>query len=149
VNFYKFLEKIGLSERKSLTLGPLNVPENYFSNFLRGVIDGDGNIQKTIHTTNRNVQWSLKIVSASPNFLPWLKRIIKKLYSLEGKIYKSSHRNRKNPLYVLKFGKFAAKIILRDCYVKGQIAMQRKLKIAQECIQSRNGLSKYRSLKAT
>ena len=40
--FYNFLLSIGLTPRKSLTPGELQVPEIWFSDFLRGVVDGDG-----------------------------------------------------------------------------------------------------------
>ena len=48
-NFYEFLLSIGLTPHKSKTIGPLNIPENYFLDFLRGCIDGDGNILSLIH----------------------------------------------------------------------------------------------------
>src|SRR6185436_18193595 len=43
VNFYRYLLSVGLIPKKSLTLGKLNIPNEYFNDFLRGVIDGDGN----------------------------------------------------------------------------------------------------------
>jgi hypothetical protein len=148
VKFYKFLESIGLTQKKSLSLKPLEVPKQYEMDFLRGVIDGDGNIQETTHTTNGNKQWSLRIVSGSPNFLPWLKIIIKRQVGIDGKLHINRSKGR-NPLYILKYGKFAAKIILRGCYYDGALAMERKLKIAKKCIQSENGLSRYGAFVAT
>ncbi len=148
VNFYKFLENIGLTKNKSRTLRPLKIPEKYFKDFLRGVIDGDGNIQETVHTGNGNIQWVLRIVSASPHFLPWLENVIKKAFGVDGRFHVNKSPGR-NPLYILKYGKFAAKIILRGCYYKNALAMERKLKKAQKCIQSKNGLSKYGKLKAS
>ena len=142
VNFYGFLESIGLTRRKSLTLSPLKIPQEYFIDFLRGVIDGDGNIQKTIHTSNRNIQWTLRIVSGSPYFLPWISDNIERIFKLTGKSYVREGEGI-NPLYILKYGKFAGKIILRCCYYKDCLTMPRKLKNAQKCIQSKNGLSKY------
>jgi hypothetical protein len=148
VNFYAFLESIGLTRRKSLTLSPLKIPQEYFIDFLRGVMDGDGNIQKTVHATNRNIQWTLRIVSGSPYFLPWIRDNIEKTFEVTGKSY-IREGGRKNPLYILKYGKFAAKIILRCCYYKNCLTMPRKLKNAQKCIQSKNGLSRYSVFNAT
>ena len=143
VCFYQFLQNIGLTKRKSLTLSCLKIPDQYFHDFLRGVIDGDGSIQKWRHATNGNMQWSLRIVSGSPFFLPWIKGKIKKIMDIDGKIYIVRRSERKNPLYILKYGKFAAKVILRICYYNGGLALQRKLKKTMECLQSENGLSKY------
>ena len=42
VLFFKFLESIGLSQAKSLTVGKIDVPDKYFFDFLRGCFDGDG-----------------------------------------------------------------------------------------------------------
>lgn len=149
VKFYKFLEQVGLTIRKSLTLGPLKIPDRYFIDFLRGVIDGDGNIQETIHTSNGNIQWVLRIVSGSPSFLPWIRERITKVLGIEGRLHQRFPENGRNSLYILKYGKFAAKIILRKCYYKNSLALDRKLKIAQKCIESENGLSVYGKFKAT
>lgn len=54
VNFYRYLLKIGFSSKKSLILGKINIDNNFFIDFIRGVIDGDGNISTWIHSTNRN-----------------------------------------------------------------------------------------------
>jgi hypothetical protein len=148
VHFYRFLESIGLTRKKSLTLSPLKIPQGYYIDFLRGVIDGDGNMQKTVHTSNRNIQWTLRIVSGSPYFLPWIKDNVERIFELTGKSYVRKDKG-KNPLHILKYGKFAAKIILRRCYYKSCLTMPRKLKNAQKCIQSRNGLRKYGALSAT
>src|SRR3989344_1512456 len=42
INFYKFLLSIGLTPRKSKTLGAIDIPNKYFFDFLRGHFDGDG-----------------------------------------------------------------------------------------------------------
>lgn len=42
VNFYEFLTHIGLMPKKSKSLAALKIPNNYFRDFLRGCIDGDG-----------------------------------------------------------------------------------------------------------
>ena len=58
----RFLTAIGLTPRKSLTIGPLDVPDDAFSDFLRGAIDGDGSIRTWIHPGNGIHQWALKII---------------------------------------------------------------------------------------
>lgn len=44
VIFYKKLLKIGLMPNKTFIMGPLNIPNKYMPDFLRGHIDGDGSI---------------------------------------------------------------------------------------------------------
>ena len=53
---YDRLLAIGLTPRKSLTIQALAVPDHGFADFLRGVIDGDGNIRRWQHPTNGREQ---------------------------------------------------------------------------------------------
>ena len=146
--FYNFLLNIGLTQRKSLTLGKLSIPDFYFPDFLRGVIDGDGNIHTWIHTSNGNIQWALRIFSGSYEFIIWLKQKIEKYFSTSGKIYIDKRKERKNQLYIIKFGKFAAKKILGGIYYKDCFALNRKLKKVQNCLKSEDNLRTYGVFKA-
>lgn len=87
VKFYKYLLRIGLTPHKSLTLKELTIPKDFFVDFLRGVIDGDGSINTWIHKTNGHRQWALRISSGSPVFSNWLKQSIEEFIGARGKIY--------------------------------------------------------------
>ncbi|MFH1441198.1 MAG: LAGLIDADG family homing endonuclease [Candidatus Omnitrophota bacterium] len=106
--FYDFLLSVGLVQNKSLILGTLNVPRQFFIDFLRGMIDGDGCIRRWIHPSNGREQWSLRIYSGSKEFIEWLKETTEALLKIRGKLYKQS-----NSQWVLKYGKMAAKEITR------------------------------------
>jgi hypothetical protein len=142
VKFYKFLLSIGLHQKKSLTLGKIKVPKEYFIDFFRGVIDGDGNISTWQHKSNKNIQWSLRIFSASITFINWLKVNSEHKFKINGKLYKSEKVDA-NPLYTLKFGKFAAKSIIYYCYYKNSFSLQRKHLKALKCLRAEDKLSKY------
>ena len=142
VKFYKFLLFIGLTPKKSLILKEIKVPKIYFADFLRGVIDGDGSIHTWIHPTNKNEQWALRIFSASEKFVQWLQLEIKSLFGAEGKIH-ISKRAKNSTLYQLKFGKFATKQILFECYNTNCLALKRKKALAFACLKSKDKLSKY------
>lgn len=133
-NFYEFLESTGLTQNKSLTLGRIDVPEQFFTDFLRGVIDGDGGMQRWIHPTNGREQWNLRVASGSKNFLVWLKDIVEETIGVRGKLYRESATQ-----FRLKYGKMAAKEIIRQCYYKNCLGLDRKIKLAQECCASRVG----------
>ncbi len=49
VELYRWLESVGLTQRKSLTLGPIAVPDEFFSDLVRGLLDGDGSILNFVH----------------------------------------------------------------------------------------------------
>lgn len=142
VGFYRYLLSIGLSPNKSLTLKELSVPNKFFPDFLRGVIDGDGCIRKWIHPSNGRTQWEVKIVSGSPDFIDWLELQIENVYKVTGSLAVAPvSRIRKNPLFILKFGKMAAQKIL-SCYTHSTLALARKSVLAQECLQTKAGWSK-------
>ena len=44
VRLYRWLQSIGLTPRKSLTLGPIDVPDAVLCHLLRGLLDGDGSV---------------------------------------------------------------------------------------------------------
>lgn len=143
--FYDFLEKKGLTINRSLVLKQIKVPKEYFKDFLRGVIDGDGSIVKWKNKENGNFQWSLKIYSGSWYFIIWLKGKIEKIFEVNGRLYKEK-RNRRNCLYFIKFGKLATRVILKFCYYKDCICLNRKYLKARECIKDKNRLIKYRDV---
>lgn len=135
--FYDFLLSVGLMQNKSLVLNEIKVPNQYFIDFLRGVIDGDGCIRSWIHPTNKREQWSLRIYSGSEEFVNWLSDTIVWLLEVFGKVHKSG-----NNLWVLKYGKMAAREIAKQCYYKNCFGLDRKITLAQKCFNSYKGWDK-------
>src|SRR2546425_13370507 len=84
--FYRWLLGIGLTPAKSLTLGPLDIPDEYFADFLRGCIDGDGSIVTYVDRYNTPkspayvyTRLFVSIVSASPRFVEWKQAKVRSL----------------------------------------------------------------------
>ena len=72
--FYNFCLNIGLTHNKSLTLGHLQIPKIYFSDFLRGTIDGDGNYN-TLKRYSKNGEKNyiyIRIFTGSRAFVEWI-----------------------------------------------------------------------------
>ena len=133
-NFYEFLLSIGLMPNKSLILEKVEVPDSHFNDFLRGLIDGDGGIQKWVHHTNKREQWNLRVASGSKKFLEWLQNKIENLIGVKGGLYTQSPTQHR-----LKYGKMAAKVITQKCYYEGAFALERKKNLADLCINSYRG----------
>lgn len=146
VKFYKFLISINLTPKKSLTLGKLKIPDEYFPDFFRGVIDGDGSITSWEHPINCRQQWALRVVSASKDFIEWLQQEAESYYKIIGKRYTYLRQRNRNELYLLKFGKIATKIIIEKCYYENCLSLQRKYKQAILCLESQNGWRKYHGM---
>lgn len=135
-SFYDFLISVGLMPDKSSRLGKLLIPKRCFQDFLRGVIDGDGSIRKWTHPSNGTEQWSPKVYSGFEGFVEWLREEIERLTGAKGRVHINLGKNAGNRVYVLKFGKLAAKEILRRCYTKDSFAVERKARMARECLSS-------------
>ena len=91
-NFYSFLLSIGLTPAKSKTIGKLNIPDNYFADFLRGCIDGDGSIGIFKHPESKHPQLRVRLYSASTPFLQWIKNKISRNNDIKtGWIEKNNH----------------------------------------------------------
>jgi hypothetical protein len=140
-NFYDFLLSVGLSQNKSLTVGAVNVPGQYFCDFLRGLIDGDGCIRQWVHSSNQKEQWSLRIYSGSGAFIKWLNNTIESLLKIKGKVYRETDTK-----WILKYGKMAAREIAKRCYYKNCFGLERKIKLAKECFSSYKGWSKSKTV---
>lgn len=73
------LVKIGFTDNKSLTLGRLDIPEEYMSHFVRGYFDGDG-CASTYYENRRNKQILRISVSmlGTVEFLSWVTEFAEK-----------------------------------------------------------------------
>lgn len=143
--FYEFLESIGLTSNKSLTLKSVHVPPENFIDFLRGIIDGDGNIRRWIHPQNKKEQWVLRIYSGSRHFIEWIRERTEEILRVRGKIHFDKGKHSQG-CYILKYGKMAAKVILKNCYYRDCLSMARKQELAYKCINSYVGWTKSETI---
>ena len=90
------LRELGFSERKTKSLVIPNIPEIFFSDFVRGYFDGDGNIwQGEIHKERKTKHKVLKLAFTSCSY-DFLQRLHSKLQSFGlngGCVYKSKNRH--------------------------------------------------------
>ena len=123
--FFDFLISLGLTPRKSKTIGPLKIPLKYFWDFLRGVYDGDGSSHAYWDPRWRSSYMFYTIfASASKNFVDWLRGGIQKRTGASGHITRGSPGR---VLYQLKFAKKDSLQVLRGMYPrKGVICLTRK-----------------------
>ena len=142
VKFYRFLNSIGLFSRKTWSMNEIKIDNNYFIDFLRGVIDGDGCIYSWKNKNNEHMQWSLRISGAAPKFIYWLNELIENKLMVKGKIYIQTKKNRSD-MYILKFGKLATQKICLEIYYDNCFCLERKLLKVNECLQDKAKMLKY------
>lgn len=111
--FYRFLLEIGLMPNKSKIIGRVEVPDEYFFDFLRGCFDGDGYSYSYWDPRWRSsFMFYTGFVSASPVHVEWLRFSIKRLLGIRGHTTKSV----KNSAYQLKYAKAESLILLPKLY---------------------------------
>jgi hypothetical protein len=130
VIFYKWLLDLGLTPKKSKTINNLKIPDEYFFNFLRGHLDGDGYIRKYQDKVfPKSQRLYLNFYSASAMHLQWLQKSIKNLSGANGKISKKTNE------YVLIYAKKESLKLIPLIYPNKNVPrLQRKYEIVKEFI---------------
>ncbi len=144
---YDWLEGIGLTPAKSLTLGALAVPNEYFADFFRGCIDGDGSI---ITYTDRyhaakNARYVyerlyVRIVSASCPFVTWLRSVVHAITGAKGDltVRRPSHPQH-HPIWSLRYAKKESLRVLGWMYYAPDIpCLARKRAVAERFLSQRD-----------
>ena len=112
VNFYKFLLAIGLTSNKSKTIAELDIPDEYFFDFLRGHFDGDGTFYSYWDPRwKSSFMFYTVLISASKKHIIWLREKLFSKLKIRGHISKAI----KNSAYQLKYAKTESLKLLPKC----------------------------------
>ncbi len=126
--FYDFLLSIGLTPKKSLTMGKLKIPSKYFFDFLRGCFDGDGCFYSYWDPRWRSSHmFYLEFVSASKKHIDWLREELESRVGVFGHIGKDG----RGRTFQLKYGKKEAMEVIKKMYYNQKVVClsRKKLKI--------------------
>lgn len=140
VRFYRWLEDVGLTPRKSLTLGALDVPDAYLFPTVRGLFDGDGNIQNFTHrpTLSTYPEYTYERLwvffnSASRVHLEWVRARVEGALGLCGYLEQLKTPPGKHDFFRLKYGKHASIALLHAMYPQEDVPkLQRKWTVWNE-----------------
>jgi intein/homing endonuclease len=144
VVFYRWLQRLGLTSNKSKSIGILKIPNEYFADFLRGYLDGDGSVNSYTDYWNtfKNPKyvyirlWT-RFYSASRKHILWLRKKIIELTGIKGHLWegKPSRPDQTVSEWVLKLGKKDSIKLLSWIYYRPNIpCLLRKRKIAEKFI---------------
>ncbi len=92
------LRKLGFSERKTKSLVVPNIPNKYFSSFVRGYFDGDGNVWSGfIHKDRKNSTLTIQVVftSCSCDFLDKIREGLQ-MFNIERGILRQGKKKKGN-----------------------------------------------------
>ena len=135
-----FKKGLGLTPNKSKTIKNLLIPDRYFSDFLRGLIDGDGTIGYFMHPESKQKQFRIRIASGSRDFLEWLKREINKFLGTKGSIRQVTRA------YELCYYTEASRKLRDFIYYRNDIfCLRRKFEIAKLMKCGRGGIGDTRT----
>ena len=133
---YEWFRSVGLTPRKSLTLGGFDVPEAQLFPLIRGLLDGDGSIINAVYradTGRRNdYYWEYLVTtfnSASRVHLEWIAERIARATGLASKVQEVRRRIARpdrRPYFTLRYGKRASLILLPSLYPPGSPCLVRK-----------------------
>jgi len=130
VLFYDFLLSIGLTPAKSKTLGTILIPDEFFFDFLRGGLDGDGYSYSYWDKRWRSsFLFYVVFVSASINHIKWIQQESFARLSISGHITKSVSSS----CFQLKYSKNDAKKLVGKIYDTDEVLYlsRKKLKIQE------------------
>ncbi|MBI5034556.1 MAG: hypothetical protein HZB51_28875 [Chloroflexi bacterium] len=128
VVLYQWLLDIGLMPNKSKTIGALSIPDEFFFDFLRGHLDGDGTIIKYSDPVYPNAQrLYVSFISASLAHVEWIQTRVRVLSELNGYIQNGSR------VFKLAYAKHESIQLLRLLYLTPNVpCLRRKREIAEE-----------------
>lgn len=145
IQLYRWLLTIGLTPAKTLTIGSIKIPNNYFRDFLRGHLDGDGSVYTYEDNYNiykgkryRNTRVYTKFLSASESHIRWLYSMVSNLSPAKG-IVEKHDPNRGTPnratLWQIKCSKYESIKLLRWLFYRKDLpTLQRKRIIAEKIL---------------
>jgi aromatic ring-cleaving dioxygenase len=120
---YRWLLSVGLMPRKSLVLGAIDVPDENLMPLVRGLLEGDGTVYTLIHhptpRTYRNYKyerlWTF-FNSASRKHVEWIQARLACALKIPGYIEVRRRKGHENPMYRLKYGNRASRVLLPAIY---------------------------------
>jgi hypothetical protein len=120
---YRWLLSVGVTPRKSLVLGGIDVPDAHLMPTVRGLLDGDGTVYTLIHRPTRRTYHDYRYErlwtffnSASRRHVDWIRLRLADALGIVGSIEEFEREGRKNPMYRLKYGNRASLVLLPAIY---------------------------------
>jgi hypothetical protein len=130
VGLYRWLQSIGLTPRKSHTIGAIECPTEFFPHLLRGLLDGDGSIVNANYDGTGKARGrkyrvlKVRFISASEAHVRWLRQRIRAEFGLSGSV------RRETRVFRLTYTKRASVQLLHRMYPEPDVpCLQRKHEI--------------------
>ena len=133
---YEWFRSVGLTPRKSLTIGAISVPDEFLIPLARGLLDGDGSVINKVYRADTGRRpdyfWEYLITSFKSASRPHLEWLQSRLGVVTGQTGYLSQLNLKQPLpnrhpfFELRFGKRSSLVLLPLLYPPTAPCLERK-----------------------
>ena len=127
----KDLMRLGITSQKSLTISFPEIPKRFLHHFIRGVIDGDGNVRYV--SRKRSPYFEITIASGSKEFCSGLVECIKSL-GIDGHVRKAN-----NNVYIAQYTCSRGMKLANIIYGNGGICMERKFRQYRTALVAKGG----------
>lgn len=133
ITIFKDLQKLNITERKSLTFNPPPMPQKLIRHFIRGYFDGDGSV------SFRNSKYPSRLVT---DFYTASRKMARFLHQIARSILKDDYKgkisirntNQKTKYYAIRIGHNASVKIFTYMYKQADLYLERKYKKFMEGI---------------
>jgi hypothetical protein len=119
------LEEIGLTPAKGRAPRSLAVPDEFFRDFFRGCMDGDGSV--TMHGFGHRRCLTVRLYSGSRQFIWWIYAAVVRLAKIRGRLY----RNRQG-VWRLEYSSRKGKALLDWMYYRPDLPCLRRKRARYE-----------------
>lgn len=118
---YQWLQAIGVGPRKSLTLGGIDVPDEFALDLVRGLLDGDGSVTTYFYEvpggTRPYEALCTSFCSASKDHIEWLRGLLDRVLAIRGSIQtKTAISERWHDVMSLRYAKGESITLLTRLY---------------------------------
>ncbi|HUP00908.1 MAG TPA: hypothetical protein VM737_05230 [Gemmatimonadota bacterium] len=139
VRFYRWLQEIGLTPRKSLDLGPIDVPDHYLDPLVRGLLEGDGSLlhywyDGTGKARGKRYETFVTVFnSASRQHLEWVRERLARSLAIQGALCPQPPTERGTVMWRLAYAIRESCILLPRLYPSRDVPrLQRKWSVWEE-----------------
>lgn len=142
VIFFEFLVSIGITPAKSKTIGKIDIPDEYFFDYLRGCFDGDGCFYSYWDPRWKSSHmFYIEFASASNKHIIWLQKEIEDKIKIKGSIKSTKNQ----ACLILRYAKKESLEIIENMYYNPRVVcLARKLtKVKKALIVERKQQSNY------
>lgn len=133
---YEWFKSVGLTPRKSLTIGAIAVPDRFLMPLTRGLLDGDGSVINKVYRADTGRRsdyfWEYLITSFKSASRPHLEWLQSRLYPATGQLGYLSElkpkmpRPNRHPYFELRYGKRSSLVLLPLLYPESAPCLERK-----------------------